>query len=550
MEHSSVKTRLYSLVGLFSVLLIVIGALGLRSTANTLTGLKTVYEDRAVPLVQITEVKKLLDANVMELLRSFQHNPQQELSKLHDHPVEEHLKRIEANLEKIDRTWQAYLATYLTPEEKTLSSSFTEKYKDYTASLTLPTVAAVRRGDYSLEMVSRFLKGNREYGGQVDKLAESLITLQTDVAKSEYEAALASYESARTLSILAIVLGVGLGSLFSWWLIASVTRPLDQIRDTVSYVQNSGDFTRTLQISREDEVGKTAHAFNALLISLRETLGELLLAIQQVSTSSAAMSDNAHQSALASNATSESASTMAASVEQMSVSISEVASGAQQALERARQAGEFSLRGGEVIQKAVEEIRLIAGSVGQVSATIAELGVRSERISGVVQVIKEVAEQTNLLALNAAIEAARAGEQGRGFAVVADEVRKLAERTTTATGEISQMVAEIQHSARSAVDEMGLTVAQVEAGVALAGQAGQSIDEIRASTADVTHVVGDITNAIIEQGSASQSIATQVERVAQAAEENSAAANESSESAAQMHALAERMNQLANRFKI
>jgi methyl-accepting chemotaxis protein len=550
MQYSSVKTRLYSLVGLFSILLIVIGALGLRSTANTLAGLQTVYEDRAVPLVQITEVKRLLDANVMELLRSFQHNPQQEFSKLHDHPVEEHLKRIEGNLEKIEQTWQAYLATYLTPEEKSLSSAFTEKYKNYTTSLTLPTVAAIRKGDYSLDTVSRFLKGNREYGGQVDKLAESLIKLQTDVAKSEYEAALASYESARTVSILAIILGVGLGSLLSWWLISSVTRPLDQIRDTVSYVQNSGDFTRTLEISRDDEVGKTAHSFNGLLISLRETLGQLLQAIQQVSASSAAMSDNARQSALASNATSESASAMAASVEQMSVSVSEVANGAQQALERARQAGEFSLRGGEVIQKAVAEIRLIAGSVGQVSATITELGSRSERISGVVQVIKEVAEQTNLLALNAAIEAARAGEQGRGFAVVADEVRKLAERTTAATGEISQMVAEIQNSARSAVNEMGQTVAQVEAGVALAGQAGQSIDEIRASTADVVHVVGDITSAIIEQGSASQSIATQVERVAQAAEENSAAANQSSESAGQMHALAERMNQLANRFKI
>jgi len=550
MKSLKVGYRLSMLVAMFVVLLLVIGGLGLRSASNTLAGLQTVYEDRAVPLVQITRVKKLLDSNFSELLRAFQHDPRQELAKLHDHAVEEHLKRIEGNLKTVDETWKAYLATQMTPEEKQLADAFTSRYQEYTKTLTLPTMEALRQGNYGLEVISTFLKGNRKMGGEVDKLAESLIDLQTRVAKEEFDQAVAQYESARNLSIATIALGVLLGVAFSWWLIRSVTGPLAEIRDVVTYVQTSGDFTRNVAAEQQDEAGQTAQAFNALLASLRATLGDLLQAISQVNHASGDMSENAAQSALASSATSESASAMAASVEQMSVSVSEVGNGARRALELARQAGDFSTQGGEVIQQAVAEIAQIADTVRRVSETITELGSRSERISGVVQVIKEVADQTNLLALNAAIEAARAGEAGRGFAVVADEVRKLAERTTGATGEIAQMVEEIQVSARSAVGEMGQAVTQVDAGVGLAAQAGQSITDIQSSTAEVVRVVSDITDAIMEQGVASQSIASQVERVAQAAEENSAAASQSADAAGQMRDLASQMSGLAGRFRI
>jgi len=550
MKALKVGYRLSMLVAMFVILLIVIGGLGLRSASQTLAGLETVYEDRTVPLVQITRVKRLLDSNFSELLRAFQHDPRQELAKLHDHAVDEHLKRIEANLKTVDETWKSYLATQMTPEEKQLADAFTARYQEYTKTLTLPTMDALRQGNYSLEVISSFLKGNRKMGGEVDKLADALIELQTRVAKEEFDRDVAQYESAHTLSIATIIIGVLLGVGFSWWLIRSVTGPLAEIRDVVTYVQTSGDFTRNITRGQQDEVGQTAQAFNALLASLRGTLGDLLQAINQVNSASGDMSETAAQSALASSATSESASAMAASVEQMSVSVGEVGNGARRALELAQQAGSFSSRGGEVIQQAVAEIAQIADTVRRVAETITELGTRSERISGVVQVIKDVADQTNLLALNAAIEAARAGESGRGFAVVADEVRKLAERTTGATGEIAKMVEEIQVSARSAVGEMGQAVVQVDAGVSLAAQAGQSIADIQESTADVVRVVGDITDAIVEQGAASQSIASQVERVAQAAEENSAAAAQSSDAAGQMRNLAVEMSGLAGRFRI
>jgi methyl-accepting chemotaxis protein len=216
----------------------------------------------------------------------------------------------------------------------------------------------------------------------------------------------------------------------------------------------------------------------------------------------------------------------------------------------AQRSGELSDQGGAVIGKAVDEMKVITTAVKNVAEQIDTLGQQSTQISGVVQVIKDVADQTNLLALNAAIEAARAGEAGRGFAVVADEVRKLAERTTQATGEIAAMIASIQHSAKAAVGSMEKVVTQAESGMSLAEQAGKAIVQIRESANDVVRVVSDISDAIAEQGSASQSIAQQVERVAQSAEENHGAAQSTADSAGELGRLAKTMREESARFVI
>jgi methyl-accepting chemotaxis protein len=212
--------------------------------------------------------------------------------------------------------------------------------------------------------------------------------------------------------------------------------------------------------------------------------------------------------------------------------------------------GEHSTRGGEIIHKTTSEMAQIAETVRQTSHTIEELGQHSNQISSIVQVIKDVADQTNLLALNAAIEAARAGEQGRGFAVVADEVRKLAERTSKATDEISQMIGSIQSSAHAAVTGMGSTVRQVDGGVALARQAGDAINQIKEGSGQVVVVVNDISAALAEQSAASNDIAVHVEKVAQMSEENSAAASKSASEASQLEALADTMRASVSRFKI
>jgi methyl-accepting chemotaxis protein len=240
---------------------------------------------------------------------------------------------------------------------------------------------------------------------------------------------------------------------------------------------------------------------------------------------------------------------MAAAVEELSVSIDHVGENAREAQGTAQRSGEQSRAGGQIVHAAADEMRVVAEAVNTSAGTIGELEGYSSEISTVVGVIKDIADQTNLLALNAAIEAARAGEQGRGFAVVADEVRKLAERTTQSTLQIGATIEKVQSGARQAVAAMEAGVQRVGEGVHTAQQAGDSIVDIQASARRVMDVVQDIVQSLKEQSTAAQDIAKGVERIAQMAEENSASVKQTAAAASDMQALAANLTTSVGRFK-
>ncbi|MBS1230310.1 MAG: mcp [Proteobacteria bacterium] len=284
--------------------------------------------------------------------------------------------------------------------------------------------------------------------------------------------------------------------------------------------------------------------------TLRTMVEEIVADAQQIASASAQMLQDFEDVSLRTRQQGESASSMAAAVEEMTVSIAQVADNAHEAHGISVQASDLSASGTQIIENAANEMHKISEAVQSSSTIVEDLGRQSEQITSIVNTIKEIADQTNLLALNAAIEAARAGEQGRGFAVVADEVRKLAERTSRSTSEIAEMVERIQAGTRNAVSSMQSGVAQAGKSVELANQAGSSINEIRAGALRVMNVVTSISDSIREQGTVSSEIARSIEQVAQMSEESARAVQSTTQAAHHLAELSASLHHSVSRFKL
>ena len=379
---------------------------------------------------------------------------------------------------------------------------------------------------------------------------EDHVAYNRRIAEATTQEALANADRSLKITLGTIVVALLIVAAIGVPVAREIRFRMNRFRDTISHVNEALDFTVRIPIKRLDELGSSADAFNKLLDRLQGNLKSIADGTQSVATAANAMATTAGQVATASHQQSEAASNMAATVEQMTVSINHVADRSQEANKLSSESGQLAVSGEKVIGQTADDIRDIAATVDQAAELIHGLEQHSQQISNVVAVIKEVADQTNLLALNAAIEAARAGEQGRGFAVVADEVRKLAERTSASTLEIATTIDTMRSGAANAVTSMQGVVAKVAHGVERAQQANESITQIGLSSRSAVGMVEEITEAIREQGSATNNIATQVERIAQMSEESSAAAGSSAESARELDRLATDMGHIVSAYRL
>ncbi|MEI7611366.1 MAG: methyl-accepting chemotaxis protein [Betaproteobacteria bacterium] len=330
-----------------------------------------------------------------------------------------------------------------------------------------------------------------------------------------------------------------------------VFRPLDRISHALQQIASGdADLTKRLDVGVRNEIGEVAFWFNTFVEHLQSIVGQVVKSTTGLGKAGDSMSNEVEQSAKRSEEQSEIISSMAAAMEEMTVGISHVSDQSLAVSDLSKRSGELAHGGNKAVNNLLVEMRRISDSVNISSETIETLGKESEKISTVVNVIKDIADQTNLLALNAAIEAARAGDMGRGFAVVADEVRKLAERTTKSTGEISSIIGIVQDGIRQSVENMCSGVSAVNSGLACADEAGKAIELLEESAGKVVISVNDISLAISEQTSASTEIARRVETIAQLADESNAAMNNTAESARTVKELLGSMQSVVSGFKV
>jgi methyl-accepting chemotaxis protein len=344
----------------------------------------------------------------------------------------------------------------------------------------------------------------------------------------------------------AVLLGVG-------GLVWAISRHINAQIGKLLVAANSladGDMTHRIDAHSKDELGEVGRAMNTSFEKVGAAIAEISRHSETVANASEEISSSAGQVSSSTELQRQQMTQIVTAMVEMSSTVTQVSDNSQQAAENMLEAGQAATEGGKVVDETIAVIKELASSTRTTAQKIEELGKSSDSIGKIIGTIDDIADQTNLLALNAAIEAARAGEQGRGFAVVADEVRKLAERTSSATKEIAGMIETIQHETKIAVEAMRTGTGKVDSGVEAAGRAGDVLKEIISATTKQHEMITHIATAATEQAAATDQVNGNMELISKMVQQSAISAEESAKACQDLSSLALDLQQVVSKFKV
>ncbi len=545
----SIKSKLIIILLVGCISVVISGALGLVGMKSSDNEIESIYNENLINVAQITHIMSLMRDNRIQLLLALQHDPKNpDLVKRHDHPLTMHTDQVMKNIQEITKTWDEYLKATQTPEEKKVTEDFTEKRGKFVKEGLLPTREALLSGDFDQAALLTLTKVNPLFA-PANEVAQKMLDNEKQQAKQSYVDAEHNFKTTMLEVIAAIVISILVSVALGLMIIRSILTAAKSLIKASGAMAN-GDLTQRVSFASKDELGTIGKSFDVMADSFSQALRKVSDSSLQVTTAASQVHSIAERIATGAEEVAAQSATVATAGEEMSATSGDIAQNCQVAAEGAQRASVTAQNGAEVVEKTVRVMSQIAERVQESAKTVASLGERSDQIGTIIGTIEDIADQTNLLALNAAIEAARAGEQGRGFAVVADEVRALAERTTKATREIGEMIKAIQNETKGAVSAMEQGVHQVEAGTMEAEKSGQALHEILEQINDVAMQVNQIATAAEEQTATTGEISSNMHQITAVVQQTSQGAHESATAATQLSGNAEELQRLVQQFKL
>ncbi|MSM38007.1 MAG: HAMP domain-containing protein [Geobacter sp.] len=538
----NVKIGVRLVGGFFLVVLItaIIGTLGFIDIKKLDEASLALYEKGVRPLEAVGEI-----STAFQRLRV---NTRDIIMATDGEEVDEHGTLIRKYREEIDATAIELEKGLPDNESKKLFATFVDTRKNYTPHLDKIVELARANRDKEAQLYMEGTAARQAADNEmaaIDSLSAYLVKSVGAVANQNHILSTRSGWIITALTLTGAIVAFVLGLLLS----RSITVPLRSLTAQSTQIA-SGDLSVKITHTSGDEIGQLSDAFRNMAENLHTTIKEVAETSTQVASAANQLMASAERIATGAEEVAAQAGTVATAGEEMAATSADIAHNCQMAAEGSHQASNTATAGAEVVNLTVSVMGQIAGRVKDTASAVEGLGSRSDQIGAIIGTIEDIADQTNLLALNAAIEAARAGEQGRGFAVVADEVRALAERTTTATREIGEMIKAIQSETKSAVMAMEEGVREVEHGTDEAAKSGQALSEILAQINSVVMQVNQVATAAEEQTATTGDISKNIHQITEVVQDTANGAHESATAAGQLAGLAESMQRLVGQFKL
>jgi methyl-accepting chemotaxis protein len=543
-----IKIRLSILVGVLLLVMLFIGLLGLNGMRNADHAIDALYHKDMAHMHGLATILEKAEDTRSQILLALQHDPDSPYASMHDHALSMHLERIDEDIKVIDERWAEYTAVPLGEEEKHLAAVFEEELHKFEQQGVEAIEENLHAGHYH-EAELLILNVINPVMGEIKGTIEKLIGIQEHEAAVSFEETGAAYHSMITWVTASLSVGALISLALAYITITSIARGVSQIEQTTQRLAD-GDLGARVDYRSKDELGLITIAFNKMADKFHGAINEVKDSITQLAAAAEETSTVTSQTTAGINQQLSETSQVATAMNEMSATVQEVARNAVEAASAAQEADSTFHQGKQVIDKVINAIGELSSEVDEASHVIQQLEVESKNIGSVLDVIKSIAEQTNLLALNAAIEAARAGEQGRGFAVVADEVRTLAGRTQESTTEIEDMIGKLQAGTNNAVKVMASGKEMTQIGVDQAAAAGESLQTINTAVERISGMNTQIASAAEEQSSVTEEINRSIVSINEVAEQSATGAQHTAQASDDLARLAEQLKGLVERFKV